>query len=152
MVKAGGGVDANLGFLYNTRNSNNPAQAYIQLNLAPNIIATYLLRIKGHPILLRYEAQAPLVGLTFAPNYGQSYYELFSKNNYDKNIVPTTFIATPSVRQILTVDYTIHHTTLRLGYEADLQQARLNGLKYHTWSNLFVIGLVRKFNITKILP
>ena len=151
-VKAGGGVDANLGFLYNMRNSNNPAQAYLQVNLAPSIIAAYSFRVKGHPILLRYEAQAPLVGLTFSPNYGQSYYELFSKNNYDHNIVFTTIGSTPSVRQFISADYTIHHTTLRIGYEADLQQAKLNGLKYHTWSNLFVIGLVRKFNLTKILP
>ena len=88
----------------------------------------------------------------FTPNFGQSYYEIFSEGNYDHNIVPTTFGVAPSLRQMLTFDFTIHHTTLRLGYLGDFQQAKVNGLKYHTWSNLFMVGIVRKFSITKFLP
>ncbi len=152
VVKAGGGFDANVGFLYNNRNQNNPAQAYVQLNLAPGVLAAYRFRVKNHPMQVRYELQFPLVGLAFSPHYGQSYYEIFTKDNYDHNIVPTTLISTPSFRQLLTIDYTIKHTTLRVGYESDIQQAKLNGLKSHTWSNLLVVGIVRKFSITKILP
>ena len=152
VVKVGGGIDANVGFLYNTRNSNNPAQAYVNLNLAPNATAAYRFRMWKRPFQIRYEAQVPLVGLMFAPNFGQSYYEIFSEGNYDHNIVPTTIISTPSLRQMLTFDFTIHHTTVRLGYLGDFQQAKVNGLKYHTWSNILIVGLVRKFSITKILP
>lgn len=151
-MKIGGGIDTNLGALYNIRNSNNPAQAYINVNIAPNIIINYLLHIKGHPILLQYEGQTSIIGLAFTPNYGQSYYEIFSKKNYDNNIVFTTLISTPSTRQYISADYTIHHTTIRLGYALDIQQTKLNDLKYHSWSNLFIIGLVKKFNLVKITP
>ena len=148
----GGGIDANLGFLYNMRNGNNPAQAYLNVNLSPSASAAYTFRLWGKPFQVRYEVQAPLVGLMFSPNFGQSYYEIFSKGDYDHNIVPTTFVSAPSLRQMLTLDFTLHHTTLRLGYLGDFQQARVNGLKYHTWSNLLVVGIVRKFSISKIIP
>lgn len=152
LLKAGGGIDAGMGFLYNTRNGNNPAQAYLGLNLAPRLSAAYAFRIRSHPFQIRYEAQVPLVGVMFSPNYGQSYYEIFSRGDYDHNVVPTTFFATPSLRQSLTFDFTIRHTTVRFGYLGDIQQAKVNELRYHTWSHLFVIGIVRKFSITKYLP
>lgn len=151
-VKVGAGVDANVGFLYNTRNSNNPAQAYLSLNLAPSAVVGYWFRLWNRPFQLRYAVQAPLAGLMFSPNYGQSYYEIFSEGNYDHNIVPTTFASTPSLRQLLSLDLTLRHTTLRLGYLGDFQQSKANHLKTHTWSNLLVVGIVRTFSINKILP
>ena len=74
-LKVGGGVDTRLGFLYNIRNSNNPAQAYGQVNIAPNAVAAYRFRLQNLPFQLRYEVQVPLLGLTFSPNYGQSCHE-----------------------------------------------------------------------------
>lgn len=152
IVKAGVGIDANIGFLYNMRNSNNPAQAYFYLHLAPSASAAYRFRLANRPFRLRYAVQLPLVGLMFSPNYGQSYYEIFSRGDYDHNIVATTPVSAPSLRQMISLDLTLHHTTLRLGYLADIQQSKVNHLKMHTWSHLFAVGIVRKFTINKILP
>ena len=38
------------------------------------------------------------------------------------------------------------------GYLGDFRQARVNGLKYHTYSNMLLIGFVRSFKLTKIIP
>ena len=152
LLKAGGGIDTRLGFLYNTRNSNNPAQAYAQMNIAPNAVLAYRFRLRNIPFQLRYEVQSPLLGLTFSPNYGQSYYEIFTRNNYDHNLVVTSPVSTPSLRQLLTIDITVRHTTVRLGYLGDYQQAKVNQLRQHVWSNLLVLGIVRKFSINKFIP
>lgn len=151
-LKVGGGVDTRLGFLYNMRNSNNPAQAYGQVNIAPNAVAAYRFRLRNLPFQLRYEVQVPLLGLAFSPNYGQSYYEIFTRDNYDHNLVVTSPISAPSLRQVLTLDFTVRHTTFRVGYLGDYQQAKINQLRQHVWSNLLVLGIVRKFSINKFIP
>ena len=151
-LKAGGGIDTRLGFLYNMRNSNNPAQAYAQMNIAPNAVAAYRFRLRNLPFQLRYEVQVPLLGLAFSPNYGQSYYEIFTRDNYDHNLVVTTPASAPSLRQLLTLDFTVRHTTFRIGYLGDYQQAKINQLRQHVWSNLLVLGIVRKFSINKFIP
>ena len=151
-LKVGGGVDTRLGFLYNMRNSNNPAQAYAQVNIAPNAVAAYRFRLRNLPFQLRYEVQVPLLGLAFSPNYGQSYYEIFTRDNYDHNLVVTSPVSAPSLRQLLTLDFTLRHTTFRVGYLGDYQQAKINQLRQHVWSNLFVFGIVRKFSINKFIP
>lgn len=151
-VIVGGQADVEAGFLYNTRNGNNPAQARLALNISPSAAATYRFRLFGTPFSARYEVSAPLFGVMFSPNYGQSYYEIFSRGDYDHNVVPTTFVSAPSLRQMLTLDFTLGRTTLRIGYLGDFRQAAVNNLKYHTYSNMLLIGFVRSFKLTNIIP
>lgn len=149
-IRAGGQADVQAGFLYNTRNGNNPAQARLSLNVAPSAAVAYRFRLWNIPLKAQYEAAIPLAGVMFSPNYGQSYYEIFTKGNYDHDIVPTTIGCTPSLRNMLTLDVTLKKTTLRIGWIGDFRQAKVNSLKYHEYSNMFLIGLVRNFKITNI--
>ena len=150
---AGGTAELSAGFLYNTRGSNNPAQARFALQLKPTIAADFDFRLfkrQKRPFTLHYEASAPLCGLMFSPNYGQSYYEIFSRGNYDHNCVPTTVASTPSLRQMLTLDFRALHTTWRIGYLGDWRQANVNNLKQHTYTHALVIGIVRRFRTVKL--
>lgn len=159
-VMAGGAVNTNLGFVYNTRNGNNPANARFSLDIGPAVAFDLPLGAPGHfrgvsispgdcahyPAVIRYEASAPLAGLMFSPNYGQTYYEIFTQGNYDHNVVPTTIGSTPSFRQMLTVDFRLARTTWRIGYLGTIEQAHVNNLKQHTYTHSLVIGFVKKFN------
>ena len=150
---AGGTAELSVGFLYNTRGSNNPAQARLALQLKPTVAADFdfrLFRRQQRPFTLHYEASAPLCGLMFSPNYGQSYYEIFSRGNYDHNCVPTTIASTPSLQQMLTLDFRALHTTWRIGYLGDWRQASVNNLKQHTYTHALVFGIVRRFRIEKL--
>lgn len=144
-LQVGAAANANLGFVYNLTSSNNPAQARAAFNIMPSATATYDFTLfNGQRFSARYELNLPLVGLMFSPNYGQSYYEIFSRGNYDHNIVPTTFISAPTIRQQASIQWHYSHRwALRLAYLGNYQQAAVNSLKYHTYTHRFLIGLTR---------
>ena len=154
-LEAGGNAELNLGFLYNTRNSNNPAQARAFLNMMPVAALTYNFH---HPFRssdyrdfrLRYEVGMPLVGLMFSPNYGQSYYEIFSKGNYDHNLVPTYIGNAPSLRHFLTLDFPLWRATFRIGYQGEYLQAHVNKIKYHTYTHALLLGVTKTFKLTRV--
>ena len=143
-LQAGFTANANLGFLYDMTTSNNPAQARLALNIMPSAVATYGFPIKQQHFSLRYELNLPLVGIMFSPNYGQSYYEIFTQGNYDRNIVPTTFVSAPTFRQILTLDWLLSEKwALRIGYLGNYQQADINHLKQHIYTHRVLLGFTR---------
>lgn len=146
-LMAGPLVDINGGFVYNLRNSNNPIQAKAYINLGASGIAIYDFTIKNHPLKLRYQANIPLGGIMFSPEYGQPYYEMSLSHDWGKNICFTSLHNQPAIRQFITLDCPIKSTTIRIGYVCDIQQAKVNDLKSHAWSHAFMIGFVKHFQL-----
>lgn len=139
-LKAGGLADGTFGFLYNTRNSNNPAQARASLSIDPSVIATWNFMIKNRPFAMRYEVAMPLMGIAFSPNYGQSYYEIFSRGNYDHNVVFTSPFSGAQLHQLIALDFRLWRTTFTIGYLGDIRQMDANNLKYHQYTHCILIG------------
>lgn len=146
---AGGVADLNGGFVYNLRNGNNPAQARAYINLAASGMAVWDVKIKNFPISLRYQLNLPLLGVMFMPEYGQSYYEIFSLGNASGVVNFTSLHNQPSLRQFLTADFPVGAMKMRVAYVWDAQQAKVNGIKTHTYSHVFMVGVIKKFNLLK---
>ena len=136
-------LDLNAGVVSNRRNSNNPAQAKAYGGLGASGMLIYRFRIKNYPLTVRWQANLPLLGVMFSPEFGESYYEIFSLGNGGRNVVFTSLHNNPSLRQLLTLDFPVGNTVMRVGYVCDLQQAKVNNLKSHTYSHDFMIGVVR---------
>lgn len=141
--------ELNGGFIYNTRNSNNPAQGKAYADLSLSAMAIYKFHLWKVPITARYQINAPFAGVMFSPNYQQSYYEIFTLGN-KKGVVNFTSVHNhPSMRQLLTVDVPIRKTILRVGYMGDFQQSKVNRIRAHTYTNAFMIGFVKNFYLIK---
>lgn len=146
---AGGVGDFNGGFVYNLRNGNNPASARAYINLGASGMAIWKLRIKSYPLTLRYQVNLPLMGVMFSPNYGQSYYEIFTLGNWDGVIKFTSLHNQPSLRQMLTVDFPVGQVKMRLAYVLDTQQSKVNEIKTHNYSHVFMVGFVKEIYLLR---
>ena len=146
MVTAGAGVDATVGFRYNAQNSNNPAQAEAAVCFTPAMAADWRFFLvspksnRRHTLGMRYELAIPLVGVMFSPAFGQSYYEIFSRGNYDHNLCTIWVGNAPSLRQRLLFNFKLLKRHFFIGYEGDYRQARVNDIKYHRYTNAAVLG------------
>ena len=119
----------NWSYALHYQNSNNPAQAKAYGGLGASGMLIWKFRIKNYPMTLRYQANLPLLGAMFSPEFGESYYEIFSLGNGGRNVAFTSLHNNPSLRQLLTLDFPIRNTVMRVGYICDLQQAKVNHLK-----------------------
>jgi hypothetical protein len=146
---AGGLGDFNGGFVYNLRNNNNPASARAYINLDASGMAIWNLRIKTYPVTLRYQLNLPIMGVMFSPHYGQSYYEIFTLNNSGGVVQFTSLHNQPSLRQLLTLDFPVGQVKMRLAYIWDAQQSRVNGIKTHTYSHVFMVGFVKEIYLLR---
>ncbi len=139
-LSAGGLVGAEAGFLYNLRNGNNPAQARVAVRLSATVGATYVPRIGKRRLAIGYQATFPLLGGMFSPQYGQSYYNIFTQGNYDHNIIATHPGNALSLRQRLTVSIPIHSRSITVGYLSDLLQSKPHHLRQHQYSRCLLVG------------
>jgi len=146
---AGGLGDLNGGFVYNLRNSNNPASAKVYANITASGMVIYRFKIKNYQMVARYQANVPMAGVMFSPNYGQSYYEIFTLGNSEGVIKFTTLKNQPSIRQMFSVDFPVFYSKIRLSYLWDIQQSKVNQLKTHTYSHIFMVGFVKDLYLVR---
>ena len=144
-LMAGGAVGADAGFLYNSHGGNNPAQGRMCIDISASVMAIYNIRLWGKSIGLRYQANMPLAGVMFSPQFGQSYYEIYNGTT-GGNVCFTHPANAFSLWQQLTVDIPLgKYVAMRAGYLCDIRQSHVNGIKVHDRSHSFMIGVVKRF-------
>lgn len=141
--------EALVGFTYNTRNGNNPAQGRVAAHLGATGAAAYDFPLLRRTATVRLQIDLPLFGAQFSPQFGQSYYEIFSLGHSDGNVCLTSPFNAPSARWRATLDVPLGKTRLTLGYLGNIRQSHVNALKHHAWQHFFVIGYTR---YVRLLP
>jgi hypothetical protein len=136
-----------LGFVYNTRNGNNPATGTAHLNFNLSAIANYNLQIRSQPVNLRYQLSFPFIGVMYAPPFGQSYYEIGL--GVTENLVHmASFHNYFSARNILSAEIPLNRFTLRFSYSFYFYETRMNDVDTQLITNTFYLGFSRNiFNV-----
>lgn len=144
---AGAQIQAEGGALYMPSNGNNPVSVKLRTAIAASGMAIYHIPVKSKEWVARYQIDIPLAGIMFAPEYGQSYYEIFGLG-HTKGIVSFAHpFNSPSMRHTLSLDiplsYKRHSTTLRITYTANLFQSDINDTRCHIYRKAFTFGFVK---------
>lgn len=139
-LAAGCSGEVSGGFTYNTRGSNNPAQGRLGLGLQASALSAYGFRLLGQTVRWTVQADVQLAGLQFSPEYGQSYYEIFSLGHTAGIVHLTHPLNCPTGRLLTTLSLPLRRAALHIGYLADVRQSKLGGLKRHAWRNCLTIG------------
>lgn len=148
-----------IGGIYNLRNSNNPAQLKLGVNLAASAMGKYGFVLWGAPMSVRLQADVPLMGAAFAPDYGQSYYEIFYLGHSEGCVHVTSLHNNLSLRTHLSYDVQFRSYTVRLTWMEDLYHWRLGGQQYRMFTHSVMIGyvsnlyhVVREDEVKRFIP
>ena len=144
-ILTGAAARGMFGFIYNTQSANNPTALNFDIDLNLSAAALYTLSLRNRPFTLRYQVEAPLAGVLFAPDYGQSYYEIFGLGNMTDVVRFSSLHNKQVIRNYLTVDIPLRTWTLRAGYLSSLYRTDINNIRSHHYSHSFMIGLVKEF-------
>lgn len=139
-----------LGGIYNLRNSNNPAQLKLGINLAASAMAKYRFTLWNVPMQVRLQTDIPLLGVAFAPDYGQSYYEIFYLTQSKGCVHMTSLHNNLSLRTGISYDIMLRPCTLRLTWKEDLYHWHLGSQQYRMFTHTLMIGYVRNlYRVTR---
>ncbi len=148
-VLAGAQLDSRFGVAYNAHNSNNPANAKGDINFQLSGMAIYRWSIKGFPVTLRYQASVAMAGVFFCPEYGQSYYEIFSLGDTGGIVHFGSLHNQFNMQNLLTVDIPVNTWFVRIGYRNDIRTFRENHLRSQIYTNSFVVGMSKEFRLLR---
>ena len=132
-----------IGGIYNLRNSNNPAQLKLGINLAASAMAKYAFTLWNVPMNVRLQTDIPLLGTAFGPDYGQSYYEIFYLMQAKGCVHLTSLHNNPALRANCSYDLQLRSCTLRLTLANDLYQWTLGGQHYRMFTHSIMLGFVK---------
>lgn len=132
------------GFIYNTRNSNNPVSGKLDWDLNLSAMAIYNFRISKLPLTIRYQAEIPFMGALFSVHKGEPYYFL-TQGGGDGVVQFSSFHNKFAMNNYFSLDIPISNFTLRVGYLNRIYRTDVNGIQTHILSNSFMIGWVKEF-------
>ena len=132
-----------IGGIYNLRNSNNPAQLKLGVNVAASAMVRYAFSLCNIPMKVRLQTDFPLFGVAFGPDYGQSYYEIFYLGQSDGCVHLTSLHNNLSLRANLSYDIQLLSCTLRLTLANDLYQWALGKQHYRMSTHSVMLGCVK---------
>ena len=140
----GGATQLRGGVLYNANNSNNVASARIHWNVGLLGQAIYNTHITRLPITVRYQAALPVMGVFFAPDYDEAYYEIYLGNR--RNLAHLGWWGNRfDLDHMLSADLHLGNTIVRVGYRNRISTSWINHISTREMNHYVVIGIGGEF-------
>lgn len=145
-VGLGPSLQTQLGGRYTTQNRNNPGSLDALINLGIQLKGQYRFTLQSLPIQITYTGEAYLLGLQFAPEYQQSYYELFSLGQYKHAFHGTSPRNQHLWNHQLSVDIPIgkKQTRLRISYFNEFRKSDMHHIRVHQINDGIRLGILFK--------
>lgn len=139
----GAGLRAGAGGLYSSRNGNNPATGRVDLALTATLRYGYQFPWVRFPARVRLMAWGDLLGMAFAQEFGENYYELYEQQSSLLNRLTWTHPAnTLGYRLLLALDLPVwDYTTLSIGYRVQGRHAQLNHIRSRQSDHTLYLGI-----------
>ena len=139
-LSAGPMTQLRAGIVYDAVNSNNPVTVRAHWNVGATGMAWFNTRLRRVPVTLRYQVQLPVAGVFFAPEYDESYYEIYLGNH--KKLAHLGWWGNRfDMTNYLGADLRLSKVMLRIGYRNRLEHWSVNNLNVHDVSHAFVLGI-----------
>jgi hypothetical protein len=145
-ILVGGIWDVFFASKYSFNNGNNPYSADISTQLNASAIAQYTMNIKKFQVIFRYSTRSPLAGVMFVPEYGSSYYEMFTLGKLGNALHFSSLNNSFAWNSSLSADLMFKRMILRLSYTHDYEKHHANSLHFESMQNVFSIGTVINFS------
>ena len=137
----GGSVaDIDFGSKYMPRNINNPYNLDLSTNLNLSAIAHYNIPIKKRIFKLAFSLQSPLVGYMFGPDYGTSYYEMFSLGNLDNCFHLSSIHNKRALKSDFIINIPFNKFNLHVGVGINLLKYSANSLVFKQNEYKILVG------------
>ena len=85
----------------------------------------------------------------FQADLGYTHNKVDNNNTFSGVVKFTSLHNQPSLRQMLTADFPIGRAKMRFAYIWDAQQSKVNDIKTHTYSHVFMVGFVKELYLLK---
>ena len=143
-LSAGPMVSLRAGVTYDPANSNNTVSARVHTALGVTGMATWNTHMWRLPVTLRYQAQLPVIGVFFAPEYNESYYEVYLGN--ERDLAHASWWGSRfDMTHFVGADLHLGRTILRVGYRSNFECWTVNDLHVHDVTHSLVIGIGGEF-------
>ena len=136
------------GVAYSTRNGNNPVALDAALSVGLSALYSYRLGTERFPLLLKTYAHTDLLGLAFAQEFGESFFELYYYSKPSRRISLTHPFSSPELYLLSTLDVPLlDYLTLSVGYRWDYRRTELHQIRAYRHQHSLLVGVT-----THVLP
>lgn len=140
---------ADVGGLMNRANSNNPANALVQLSSGATFYNIVHFTVKSRPMAAKGTVHLPLLGLGFAPEHDQFYWNMVSQGSTRYNIRAVTPFSAQTMSVQLALDVPVSNRVMQFGYNMYLMRNRLGGNFSGLIHSYVTVGFVHRFEKLK---